>query len=66
MIDGIPAHCVGDSWAVHCDPKPSCHDGTLSGGSGKVFVGGKALGRVGDPVNCGSSVATGSSKVFAN
>lgn len=66
FIDGIQAHCVGDSWDTHCNSSPSCHSGSLSGGSSKVFVSGKALGRVGDPVDCGSTVDSGSSKVFAN
>nr|AKN37320.1 hypothetical protein [Vibrio sp. 1F_97] len=50
---------------MHCDPSPSCHAGSLSGGSSSVFVNGKPLGRVGDAVDCGSVVAAGSSNVFA-
>ena len=37
-----------------------------SGGSPNVFVNGKAVCRVGDPVSCGSRMATGSSNVFVN
>jgi uncharacterized Zn-binding protein involved in type VI secretion len=37
----------------------------LASGSSTVYVNGKQIGRVGDPVACGSSVATGSSNVFA-
>lgn len=65
FINGIPAHRVGDSWATHCNPVMSCHVSVLAAGSGSVFVNGKALGRIGDPVACGSSVATGSGNVFA-
>ena len=52
FVNGIPA---GNS----------CHDGTLSGGSSSVFVNGKALGRIGDDVSCGSVVASGSPDVFS-
>jgi uncharacterized Zn-binding protein involved in type VI secretion len=30
-----------------------------------VFVNGKQLGRIGDPVACGSAIASGSGNVFA-
>jgi uncharacterized Zn-binding protein involved in type VI secretion len=64
LINGIPAHRVGDAWPSHCDPD-TCHDSVLSGGSSTVMVNGKPLGRVGDPVACGSAVAAGSPNVFA-
>jgi uncharacterized Zn-binding protein involved in type VI secretion len=66
FINGIPAHRQGDGWATHCNPTPSCHASSLSAGSPTVFVNGKPLGRVSDPVACGSSVASGSPNVFAN
>lgn len=65
FVNGIAAHRQGDSWAVHCNPDPSCHGSTLQSGSSTVFVEGKQLGRIGDSVACGSSVAEGSSDVFA-
>lgn len=65
FINSIPAHRVGDSWAVHCDPTPSCHGGAAASGSGSVFVNGKPLTRIGDAVNCGSAIAQGSPNVFA-
>ena len=65
LVNGIPAHRQGDGWAVHCDPNPICHGGSLASGSGSVFANGLQLGRIGDPVDCGSSVAGGSSNVFA-
>lgn len=64
-VNSIPVHRQGDSWAVHCNPTPSCHGSVLASGSSTVNVNGKGIGRVGDPVACGSSVATGSSNVFA-
>ncbi|MBB5515768.1 putative Zn-binding protein involved in type VI secretion [Rubricella aquisinus] len=65
FVNAMPAHRLGDAWAVHCDPTPICHGGALASGSATVFVNGRALGRVGDPVSCGSSVAGGSGDVFA-
>lgn len=64
-VNGIPAHRQGDSWAVHCNPSPSCHAGSLASGSSTVYVNGRQLGRIGDPVDCGSAVAAGSPDVFA-
>lgn len=65
FINGKPAHRQGDSWAVHCNPDPSCHSSVLAAGSSSVYVNGKPLGREGDPVACGSKVASGSPNVFA-
>lgn len=58
-------HRQGDSWATHCNLIPECHGGVLASGSKSVFVNKKRAGRIGDPVSCGSSVATGSPNVFA-
>ncbi|EKO3542350.1 PAAR domain-containing protein [Vibrio parahaemolyticus] len=66
FVNGKPIHRVGDGWAVHCDPSPSCHGGSLAAGSGSVYANGQAIGRVGDPVDCGSAVAAGSPNVFSN
>lgn len=60
----IPVHRQGDKWAVHCCK--SCHGGVLAQGSPNVFVNNKQLGRIADPVSCGSQVASGSPNVFAN
>ncbi len=65
FVNGIAVHRQGDSWAVHCDPSPSCHGSALAMGSGSVFVNGLPIARVGDPVACGSSIAQGSPDVFA-
>ena len=65
FINGIGAVIEGSSYATHCDPSPSCHASELKSGSSTVYVNGKALGRVGDPVACGSVVAAGSGNVFA-
>ena len=63
-VGGTPVHCQGDSWATHCctaKPYP-CHAGSLAAGSSRFTVAGKQLGRVGDPVDCGSAVAEGVSQ----
>lgn len=54
----------GDPYAVHCCS--SCHAGFLANGSPNVFVNSRQAGRVGDSINCGSSVAVGSNNVFIN
>lgn len=64
FVNGIPTHRNGDHWVTHCAGR-SCHDGNLSGGSNTVFVNGKAICRVGDAVNCGSTAAEGSVNVYA-
>lgn len=57
------AHRQGDAWATH-----SCffdsHGGSLARGSSNVFINDKQAGRIGDPVDCGSTVQTGSDNVF--
>ncbi|MCM5507132.1 PAAR domain-containing protein [Vibrio sp. SCSIO 43169] len=66
FCNGIAVHRQGDGWAPHtCPSIPETHASVLANGSSSVFVNGKALGRIGDPVACGSSVATGSADVFA-
>ena len=66
LINGIAAHRQGDAWAAHtCPSIPETHASTLAAGSSTVFVNGKQLARIGDPVACGSSVAQGSPTVFA-
>ena len=67
FANGIPVHCQGDAWPVHVStayPYPA-HPGSLKAGSSTVFAEGKAMGRVGDPIDCGSKVAAGSPNVFA-
>ncbi len=68
VVDGKPVHTVGDGWASHCStvPKHPCHGSSAAGGSGTTYAEGKAVCRVGDPVACGSSMASGSSTTFAN
>lgn len=65
FVNGIPIHRQSDKWAVHCNSTPSCHDGVLASGSSTVFSSNLQVGRVSDPVACGSTVAEGSPDVFA-
>lgn len=64
--NGIAVHGQGDAWAAHtCLAIPETHASVLASGSSSVYVNGKQIGRIGDPVACGSIVATGSGDVFA-
>ena len=64
--NGIAVHRQGDAWAPHtCPSIPETHGGVLAAGSSSVYVNGKQIGRIRDPVACGSSVAAGSGDVFA-
>lgn len=59
--NGIPNHRKTDAWAPHtCPPIPQTHSSILCEGSPTVFTNGLEQGRVGDPVCCGSFIATGS------
>jgi uncharacterized Zn-binding protein involved in type VI secretion len=64
FINNKPIHRQGDHWVTHCSGKP-CHDSTLASGSSNLCVNGKAAGRVGDPIACGSVCATGSKDTFS-
>ena len=68
-VNGVPAHREGDSWedhtCTHPDTPHGTHGGSLASGSSTVYVNGRQLGRIGDPVSCGSTVASGSDNVFA-
>jgi uncharacterized Zn-binding protein involved in type VI secretion len=63
FIDNLPAHRVGDLWKDHTCV--SVHDSVLAQGSSTVFVNGRNIGRIGDLIACGSTIATGSQTVFA-
>ena len=64
FANSIAVHRQGDSLAVHCCGAP-CHGGSTASGSGTVFVNGKQIARIGDPVDCGSTLAEGSPDVFS-
>lgn len=65
FVNGRALHCVGHAWQAHtCPDIPETHASVLGGGSSTVIVNGREAGRIGDPVACGSSVATGSPNVI--
>ena len=69
-VNGIGISRQGDFNTVHKIPirgTPICglHAQVITTGSLTVKVNGKGCGRVGDPITACSSVATGSSNVFA-
>ncbi len=67
FADGVGVHRVGDGWAAHtCPAIPETHASALAAGSPTVFANGRPAGRIGDAVACGSTVAAGSSTVFAD
>lgn len=63
FTNGLKNHRQSDDWNVHCCPPP-CHSGKLAQGSPTVFTNGLQQGRIGDPISCGSTVATGSPDTF--
>ena len=63
FVNGRGIHREGDHWVTHCCG-PSCHDSNLASGSSTVFINGKPAARIGDPIECGSVAAQGSSNVF--
>ena len=68
FVNGRPLHRQGDGWEVHCcthrGVPHGCHASVLASVSSTVFANGKQAGRVGDPVACEGTVATGSANVF--
>jgi len=62
FVNGIGAHRQSDHWVSHCCE--TCHDSILASGSSTVFVNGLQMARIGDPVACGSAIATGSTNVI--
>lgn len=65
-VNSKPAVCIGHGYEVHGCPNNPPHGGVQSSGSPNVFAKGKAVGRVGDSIDCGSSVASGSPNTFIN
>jgi hypothetical protein len=50
---------------MHACPNTPPHDGVLAKGSSTVYVNGKAIARIGDPISCGSKTQEGSQTIFA-
>ena len=69
FVNGIGVSRQGDNNTPHLKPpnKPPCpgHSASISSGSSSVKVNNKGCGRVGDGIAGCTSVAAGSSNVFA-
>ncbi|GAB2660178.1 PAAR domain-containing protein [Vibrio panuliri] len=67
FINGIPA-AIGDAAAPHGCPCPKTphgsHGRSIAAGSGSVLINGMPAARVGDAIDCGGTVATGSGDVI--
>lgn len=59
-VSGRGVHCQGHTWAAHtCPSIPETHASVLAAGSNRFSISGRPVGRIGDPVACGSTVAQG-------
>ena len=67
FCNGIGISRQGDNNTTHLLPGSPCppHSAAIASGSSTVFVNGKGCGRVGDGLVGCTSVAAGSSNVFA-
>jgi uncharacterized Zn-binding protein involved in type VI secretion len=67
FVNSIPWSRQGDNNDVHLLPGVPCpaHAAPITIGSTTVFVNGKGAGRIGDAITGCTSVAEGSSNVFA-
>jgi len=67
FANGIPISRQGDNNTTHLLPGSPCpaHAAPIASGSSTVFVNGRGCGRVGDGISGCTSVAAGSSNVFA-
>ena len=67
FCNGIPISRQGDVNTVHLLPGSPCppHAAPIRTGSTTVFVNSKGCGRIGDAITGCTSVAAGSSNVFA-
>jgi uncharacterized Zn-binding protein involved in type VI secretion len=65
--NGIPVSRQGDVNTGHLLPGAPCpsHQAPITTGSSTVFINGKGCGRIGDAISECTSVAEGSSNVFA-
>ena len=67
FVNNIGVSRQGDNNTGHLLPGAPCpgHSAPIASGSSTVFVNGKGCGRVGDGISGCTSVAAGSSNVFA-
>ena len=68
FMNGLAVCCVGDKTIVHTLPSGnSCvpHTEVIKSGSSTVFIGGKAVARIGDSCDAGV-ILSGSGNIFCN
>ena len=67
FVNGIAVSRQGDNNTTHLLPSPPCpaHAVPITSGSATVKVNTKGCGRIGDAITSCTSVAAGSSNVFA-
>lgn len=67
FVNGRAWSCQGDPNTTHLLPGSPCpsHTASIAVGSSSVYVNGNGAGRVGDSLSGCTSVAEGSSNVFA-
>ena len=67
FVNSIKWSCQGDNNTPHLLPGTPCppHAAPITTGSTTVFVNGDGAGRIGDAITSCTSVAAGSSDVFA-
>ena len=63
FVTGLGVISIGDTWEFH-EHGGKNHDSVQSTGSSSIFVNNKAVARIGDSIECGSTVMTGSDTVF--
>ena len=59
FLDGLAVARVGDSVSAHTCGSDT-HDGVIMSNGSNIFVNGQEIARVGCPISCGGTVATGS------
>ncbi|HMY20762.1 MAG TPA: PAAR domain-containing protein [Polyangium sp.] len=65
FMDGHAVVRLGDLWETHGCPAHSPHKGKVIQASDEITVNGLPVVRVGDPLDCGSKVKTGSDNLYA-
>lgn len=63
FINGIRAMRKTDRFVIHC-VGGSCHRLGMNSGSGSVFINNLDAIRIGDPVDCGEVMVSGSNNTF--
>jgi len=65
FANSIACAFVTSETSPHTVGKPKEHVSFVEAGSGTVFINSNAAARIGDPIACGQTVASGSPNVFS-